>query len=125
MYSCIIIIIEFISFFHCVPYTLYSVIPSVLNFLILLWYQTQVSSSNSFFPFILSICQKLLSFIFFLSSSHMELVLENRPTTVHTHTSKPAIDPTQDPSSVYYLHPSNFASIKLVSIVFDGTCFSD
>lgn len=35
------------------------------------------------------------------------------------------IDSTQNPSSVYYLHPSDSASSKLVSIVFDGTCYSD
>ncbi|XP_057540647.1 uncharacterized protein LOC130818493 [Amaranthus tricolor] len=35
------------------------------------------------------------------------------------------IEPAQNPSSVYYLHPSNSASSKLVSIVFDGTCYID
>jgi LTR polyprotein gag-polypeptide-like protein len=34
-------------------------------------------------------------------------------------------DPTQDPSSPYYLHPSESASTRLVSTVFDGTSFSD
>ena len=34
-------------------------------------------------------------------------------------------DPTQNPSSVYYLHPSDSASARLVSIVFDDTSFSD
>lgn len=34
-------------------------------------------------------------------------------------------DPTQDPSSVYYIHPSDSASNKLVSTVFNGTGFSD
>ena len=62
--------------------------------------------------FVLLVYQELLSFILFLSSSHMEPVPENQPTTVHTYISKPATDPTQDPSSVYYLHPSDSASIK-------------
>lgn len=35
------------------------------------------------------------------------------------------IDPTQDPSSSYYLHPSDSASTKLVSVVFDGTGYTD
>ncbi|CAO2827721.1 unnamed protein product [Amaranthus hypochondriacus] len=35
------------------------------------------------------------------------------------------MDPTQDPDSVYFLHPSDSASNKLVSIVFDGSCYSD
>ncbi|CAO2832574.1 unnamed protein product [Amaranthus hypochondriacus] len=34
-------------------------------------------------------------------------------------------DPTQNLSSTYYRHPSDSASNKLVSIVFDGTCFND
>ncbi|XP_057530017.1 uncharacterized protein LOC130808576 [Amaranthus tricolor] len=71
------------------------------------------------------IYQELLSFILFLSSSHMEPVPANQPTILHTHISKPATDPTQDPSSVYYLHPSDSASVKLVLVVFDGTCISD
>lgn len=36
-----------------------------------------------------------------------------------------ANDPTQNPSCVYYLHPSDSAGTKLVSSVFDGTSFSD
>ncbi|CAO2838684.1 unnamed protein product [Amaranthus hypochondriacus] len=35
------------------------------------------------------------------------------------------LDPTQDPSSIYYLHPSDHAGSKLVSIPFDGTGYSD
>ena len=31
------------------------------------------------------------------------------------------IDPTQDPSSIYYIHPSDSAGNRLVSIVFYGT----
>lgn len=35
------------------------------------------------------------------------------------------VDQTQNPGSIYYLHPSDSTSTKLVSIVFDGTCYSD
>lgn len=31
------------------------------------------------------------------------------------------IDPSQDPSSHFYLHPSDNPGIKLVSMKFDGT----
>ena len=41
-----------------------------------------------------------------------------RETSNHT-------DPTQNPGSVYFLHPSDSASIKLVSTVFDGSSYSD
>ncbi|XP_057526482.1 uncharacterized protein LOC130805716 [Amaranthus tricolor] len=34
-------------------------------------------------------------------------------------------DQTQNPESIYYLHPSNSANTKLVFVVFDGTCYSD
>lgn len=34
-------------------------------------------------------------------------------------------DPTQDPTSLYYLHPSDHASTKLVSNLFDGTGYGD
>ncbi|CAO2815585.1 unnamed protein product [Amaranthus hypochondriacus] len=34
-------------------------------------------------------------------------------------------DPTQNPASVYYLHPSDHASTKLVSNVFDGSGYGD
>lgn len=34
------------------------------------------------------------------------------------------MDPTQDPSSHYYLHPSDQASAKLVSIPFVGTGYA-
>ena len=34
-------------------------------------------------------------------------------------------DQTQDPSSVYFLHPSDSASTKLVSMVFDGSCYNN
>lgn len=36
-----------------------------------------------------------------------------------------SLDLTQDPSSVYYLHPSDHAGSKLVSTPFDGTGYSD
>ena len=55
----------------------------------------------------------------------MELLPDTRPTNVINHTTKTANNPNQDPSSVYNLHSSDPASIKLVSVVFDGTCFSD
>ena len=48
-----------------------------------------------------------------------------RPNTAIPNITKPAIDSTQDPSSVFYLHPSDSAIVKLVSVVFDATCFSD
>ncbi|CAO2816832.1 unnamed protein product [Amaranthus hypochondriacus] len=35
------------------------------------------------------------------------------------------LDPTQNPSSTYYLHPSDHAGSKLVSTPFDGTGYSD
>lgn len=35
------------------------------------------------------------------------------------------LDSTQNPSSIYYLHPSDHAGSKLVSIPFDGTGYSD
>ena len=35
------------------------------------------------------------------------------------------IDPTQDPASVYYLHPSDHVGIKLISTPFDGTGYAD
>lgn len=34
-------------------------------------------------------------------------------------------DQTKNPGSIYYLHPSDSESTKLVSIVFDGTCYND
>ena len=34
-------------------------------------------------------------------------------------------DPSQNPSSYYYLHPSDHASAKLVSIPFDGTGYAE
>lgn len=34
-------------------------------------------------------------------------------------------DPSQDPSSHYYLHPSDNPGVKLVSIKFDGTGYND
>ena len=34
-------------------------------------------------------------------------------------------DPTQDPASIYYLHPSDHASTKLVSNLFDGSGYGD
>lgn len=35
------------------------------------------------------------------------------------------VDPTQNPSSHYYLHPFDHASAKLVSIPFDGMDYAD
>ena len=35
------------------------------------------------------------------------------------------LDQTQNLGSIYYLHPSNSAITKLVSIIFDGTSYSD
>ena len=35
------------------------------------------------------------------------------------------IDLTQNPASVYYLHPSDHASTKLVNTPFDGNGFGD
>lgn len=40
-------------------------------------------------------------------------------------TSSSTDDSTQNPGSVYYIHPTNHASLKLVSNVFDGTGFGD
>lgn len=40
------------------------------------------------------------------------------------HTSSSTMDFTQNPGSVYYLHPSDHSSLKLVSVPFDGTGFS-
>ena len=34
-------------------------------------------------------------------------------------------DQTKNSGSIYYLHPSDSASTKLVSVVFDGTCYSN
>lgn len=39
--------------------------------------------------------------------------------------STPTPDPTQDPASLYYLHPSDHASTKLVSNLFDGSGYGD
>lgn len=39
--------------------------------------------------------------------------------------STPQIDPTQNPSSIYFLHPSDYAGLKLVSTPFDGTGYGD
>lgn len=35
------------------------------------------------------------------------------------------LDPTQDPTSPYYLHPSDNPGMKLVSIQFDGNSYAD
>ena len=40
-------------------------------------------------------------------------------------TTQPIADPTQYPSSHYYLHPSDHASAKLVSIPFRGTSYAE
>ncbi|CAO2816266.1 unnamed protein product [Amaranthus hypochondriacus] len=49
---------------------------------------------------------------------------EHNPQSHASHSAS-IIEPTQNPSSPYYLHPSDSASTKLVSVLFDGTCFSD
>lgn len=40
-------------------------------------------------------------------------------------TTSSTIDHTQQPSSLYYLHPADLANTKLVSVLFDGTGFCD
>ncbi|CAO2834342.1 unnamed protein product [Amaranthus hypochondriacus] len=37
----------------------------------------------------------------------------------------PETDPTQNPASIFYLHPSDHAGIKLVSTPFDGSGYAD
>ena len=68
------------------------------------WYQPKVFNPASFsfllyFPFI--------SLFFCLAMTH------------------PDVDPTQDPASIFYFHPSDHAGIKLVSTPFDGTGYLD
>lgn len=50
-------------------------------------------------------------------------------TIIHTsfdnQTRQTNVDLTQDPSSIYYLHPSDHASTKLVTAPFDGNAFGD
>ena len=51
----------------------------------------------------------------------VELSSDNSsPSQTHT-----TADPTQNPASIYYLHPSDHASTKLVSNLFDGTGYGD
>ena len=45
--------------------------------------------------------------------------------TVHLSSSPPLLDQTQNPTSCYYIHPSGSTGIKFVSVVFDGTGFTD
>lgn len=47
-------------------------------------------------------------------------VSSNTRTSQQTH-----VDLTQDPSIVYYLHPSEHASTKLVNNPFDGSGYGD
>lgn len=49
------------------------------------------------------------------------LSFDNSSSSHHTSTA----DPTQDPASIYYLHPSDHASTKLVSNLFDGSSYGD
>lgn len=54
-----------------------------------------------------------------MAESHFPITSANcLPQTHH-------LDLNQDPSSVYYLHPSDHASTKLVTTPFDGNGYGD
>ena len=52
----------------------------------------------------------------------MAAISSNHSSTSHSNST---IDPTQDLASIYYLHPSDHASTKLVSNLFDGSGYGD
>ena len=48
------------------------------------------------------------------------MATQNTNTSTHT-----SLDQTQNPSNVYYIHPSDLSTLKLVNVPFNGIGFAD
>ena len=115
-------------------FNLYEYFEIKSSFQTLSWYQSGIEIPYLLLFFVYSSSNIFLFSLFFLNPSFSLFFLSlcfvhgfsNQSTSTNMESAtRISFDQTQNPGSVYYIHPSDLSTLKLVTMPFNGTGFAD